>query len=266
MSTFTGRLNQLEAQLQNFIEGKLARLSPIHGNQDNLARRLVASMRAGTISTGDGVLLAPDQYTIFAHPSQADELWKGPALMDDLANFILEIGKEAGLHFGSPPKVTISPNEDVAIDRIDIISQISERALGNTADLSGKLTKDTNSFPTNAFLILNGTEIFALDQPVINIGRRNTNHLTIDDPRVSRQHAQIRAAFGRYEIFDLASTGGTFVNKERVTESLLRPGDVISLAGVALIYGQERTSSIGQTKKISPSDTADKIQNQEKTQ
>ena len=153
MSTFTGRLNQLEAQLQNFIEGKLARLSPIHGNQDNLARRLVASMRAGTISTGDGVLLAPDQYTIFAHPSQADELWKGPALMDDLANFILEIGKEAGLHFGSTPKVSISPNEDVAIDKIDIISQISERALGNTADLSRKLDKDTNSFPTNAFLI-----------------------------------------------------------------------------------------------------------------
>lgn len=266
MTTFTGRLNQLEAQLQIFIEGKLARLSPPHGNQANMARRLVASMRAGTMSTGDGVLLAPDQFTVFTHPSQADSLCDDPALLDDLATLLQEIGKEAGLHFGSRPEITISPNEDVAIDRIDIISRISERALGNTAELSDKAMGDTNSYPTNAFLIINGTEIFILDQPVINIGRRSTNHLTIDDPRVSRQHAQIRAAYGRYEIFDLASTGGTFVNKKQVNESLLRPGDVISLAGVALIYGQERSSSIGKTKKITTSDKADKTLNQDKIQ
>lgn len=264
MTTFTGRLNQLEAQLQNFIEGKLARLSPIHGNQDNMARRLVASMRAGTISTGDGVLLAPDQFTVFAHPSQADALYDDPALLSDLANLLQEIGKEAGLHFGNHPEITITPNEDVAIDRIDIISRLSEKALGNTADLSGKDLGDSNAYPTNAFLIINGTEIFTLDQPVVNIGRRNTNHLTIEDPRVSRQHAQIRAAYGRYEIFDLASTGGTFVNKKRITNSLLRPGDVISLAGISLIYGQERSSSIGNTKKITLSNNSGTPLNQDK--
>ena len=56
MNTFTGRLDQLEAQLQAFIEGKLARLSPLRGDQVNLARRLVSSMRAGAISSGDGIL------------------------------------------------------------------------------------------------------------------------------------------------------------------------------------------------------------------
>lgn len=266
MSTFTGRLNQLEAQLQIFIEGKLARLTPIHGNQNNMARRLVASMRAGTISTGDGVLLAPDQFTVFVNHSQTDAFDNDPALLNDLASLLQEIGKEAGLYFGSHPKIVISPNADVAIDRIDIISKISEKALGNTADLSGKDPEDTNSFPTNAFLIINGTEIFILDEPVINIGRRSTNHLTIEDPRVSREHAQIRAAYGRYEIFDLASTGGTFVNKKRITQSFLRPGDVISLAGVALIYGQERSISIGNTKKISHTDQADPLQETEKNQ
>ncbi len=265
MTTFTGRLNQLEAQLQNFIEGKLARLSPLGSSQTNMARRLVASMRAGTISTGDGVLLAPDRFTVFTHPSQTDSLCADPAILDDLANLLQEIGKEAGLHFGSHPEIIISPNEDVAIDRIDIISRISERALGNTADLSEKVFENTNSFPLNAFLIINGTKIFTLDQPVVNIGRRNTNHLTIEDPRVSRQHAQIRAAYGRYEIFDLASTGGTYVNKEKITQSLLRPGDVISLAGVSLIYGQERSSSIGKTKKISPVDETGKNPHQEKS-
>jgi pSer/pThr/pTyr-binding forkhead associated (FHA) protein len=40
-------------------------------------------------------------------------------------------------------------------------------------------------------------------------------------------------------IFDLDSTGGTFVNRVQVNQSTLFPGDVISLAGVELIYGQD---------------------------
>ena len=266
MNTFTGRLNQLEAQLQYFIESKLARLSPSHGNKNNVAHRLVAAMRAGTISTGDGTLVAPDRFTVFAHPSQADSLCDDPALLDDLANLIEDIGTEAGLHFGQHPVVNISPNEDVAVDRIDIIARLSEKALGKTTDLDGKADENTTSIPLNAFLIINGTEVFTLEEPVINIGRRSSNHLPIEDPRVSRQHAQIRSAHGRYEIFDLASTGGTFINNQRIIQSVLRPGDLISLAGVALIYGQERSSSLGNTKKMTSSDEAGTPKKQDKHQ
>ena len=253
MDTFTGRLDQLEAKLQNFIEGKLAGLSSLRGSQNHIARRLVTSMRAGTISTGDGVLLAPDQFTVFAHPPQAETLCDDPQLLIDLANLIEEIGIEAGLHFGQHPVVKIKPNEDVAENRVDIVARISDKVLGKTAELGSKPVKNLDAIPSNAFLIVNGTEVFILDQPVVNIGRRSSNQLVIEDPRVSREHAQIRAAHGRYEIFDLDSTGGTFVNKKRVTQSILRPGDVISLAGVPLIYGQER-SSMGNTKKFSPKD------------
>jgi pSer/pThr/pTyr-binding forkhead associated (FHA) protein len=74
---------------------------------------------------------------------------------------------------------------------------------------------------------------------VINIGRRLDNQLVIDDPRISRSHAQLRAIKGRFVIFDLNSTGGTFVNGERTSQSVMYPGDVISLAGVPLVYGQD---------------------------
>ena len=237
-----------------FIEVKLARLSSLRGNQNNIARRLIASMRAGTIATGDGTLLAPDQFTVLAHPSQATTLCDDPQLLNDLANLIEEIGIEAGFHFGQTPAITITANEDVTPNRVEIVARISERVLGNTAELGSKPVKNINSIPQNAFLIVNGTEVFSLDQPVINIGRRSNNQLAIEDPRVSREHAQIRAAHGRYEIFDLDSTGGTFVNQKRVTQSILRPGDVISLAGVSLIYGQDRTASAGNTKRFSTTD------------
>jgi hypothetical protein len=257
MNTFTGRLDQLEAKLQNFIEVKLARLSSLRGSQGHIARRLVTSMRAGTISSGDGILLAPDQFTVLAHPSQAETLCEEPDLLIGLANMIEEIGIEAGFNFGQHPEVKITANEDVAVNRVDIVARISDKALGNTTDLSSKPVKNLNSIPPNAFLIVNGREVFPLTQPVINIGRRSSNQLLIEDPRVSREHAQIRAAHGRYEIFDLDSTGGTFINKKRITHSVLRPGDVISLAGVSLIYGQERSRSVGNTKKFSPTNESD---------
>jgi pSer/pThr/pTyr-binding forkhead associated (FHA) protein len=65
------------------------------------------------------------------------------------------------------------------------------------------------------------------------------NQLVIDDPRISRNHAQLRAIKGRYVIFDLNSTGGTFVNGQRTSQSVMYPGDVISLAGVPLVFGQD---------------------------
>ena len=73
----------------------------------------------------------------------------------------------------------------------------------------------------------------------INLGRRLDNHIIIDDPRVSRNHAQLRLRFGHYVVYNLGSTGGTFVNGQRIEECVLRPGDVISLGGVPIIYGED---------------------------
>src|SRR5574339_383918 len=97
----------------------------------------------------------------------------------------------------------------------------------------------TDAIPENAFLIVEGVKVHPLKEAVVNIGRRLENHLVIDDPRISRNHAQLRAIKGRYVLFDLNSTGGTFVNGQRTSQTVLYPGDVISLAGVALIFGQD---------------------------
>jgi hypothetical protein len=257
MNGFSGKLDQIETRFQTFIERKLSRLSPIRGGSDEVSRQLVSAMQAGTISSDDGTLLAPDQFTLLAHPSQANILSDDPELLADLANLIREVGGAAGFHFGQHPVIHISPNEDVPTDRIDIIARISANAMGHTATLNGAALKNFNTIPPNAFLIVNGMDIFPLDKTVINIGRRSNNHLTIDDPRVSRQHAQIRVLNGRYEIFDLDSTGGTFINQKRIKQSLLHSGDVISLAGVNLIYGQETSSSsVVGTKKLNTSENS----------
>ncbi len=109
----------------------------------------------------------------------------------------------------------------------------------NTSAAPEENIVEDNTVPENAFLIIEGVKVFPLTISKISIGRRLDNTLVIDDPRVSRNHAQLRAIKGQYVIFDLNSTGGTFINGQRTSQSVLYPGDVVSLAGAVLIYGQD---------------------------
>ena len=111
---------------------------------------------------------------------------------------------------------------------------------------------DPVRIPEDAFVIVDGVKVIPLTQPLIRIGRRLENNLVLDDPRVSRTHAELRAINGRYVLFDLNSTGGTFVNGLKITQSVVYPGDVISLAGVNLVYGQKNPPPRLDLKDTSP--------------
>src|SRR5206468_12801287 len=71
--------------------------------------------------------------------------------------------------------------------------------------------------------------------PVL-IGRDPQNDLVLDDRRVSRKHAEIRLRLGRYTLYDLQSTNGTYVNGRRVAEVVLADGDRLSIGGVELQF------------------------------
>jgi pSer/pThr/pTyr-binding forkhead associated (FHA) protein len=96
------------------------------------------------------------------------------------------------------------------------------------------------SIPENVFLIFQGVKAIPLNQAVVSIGRSHDNTVVIDDPRISRHHVEVRVIQSRFVIFDLKSTGGTFINGQRVSQGLLYPGDLISLAGLKLVFIQDR--------------------------
>ena len=101
------------------------------------------------------------------------------------------------------------------------------------------MDEETDTIPPNAFFIADGVKFYPLVKAVINIGRRLENDLVIDDPRVSRNHAQLRAVEGHYVLLDRSSTGGTFVNGSRVRETIIYPNDTISLGGFKLTFHQD---------------------------
>jgi hypothetical protein len=156
-----------------------------------------------------------------------------------------ETGGEAGLTFAVGPKLSTAADPNMAPGELRILATYSEEGLVETRDMpaSSKPITEPDTIPSNAFLILHGTQIIPLTLAVINIGRRLENQVVVDDPRVSRNHAQMRVIKGRFVIFDLNSTGGLFVNGQRTSQSVLYPGDVISLAGVTLVFGQDIPAS-----------------------
>ena len=73
----------------------------------------------------------------------------------------------------------------------------------------------------------------------LSIGRSVDNGLVIEDPSVSRHHAEVVFNGEGHVLYDRNSKRGSFVNRERAVERLLRPGDVITLGrpdGLRLVY------------------------------
>ncbi|MGW6409863.1 FHA domain-containing protein [Streptomyces vinaceus] len=67
---------------------------------------------------------------------------------------------------------------------------------------------------------------------VMRIGRALENELVVSDLQVSRLHAEFRSTGGRFEIHDLGSHNGTYVNGQPLPKSgtaLLGPNDIVGV-------------------------------------
>ena len=251
MSILKDKLTKLESHLQTLIEGSAARLFPSDILQEDLAHRLIQAMQAEIKTQPDGQVIAPNVYTLVIHPLMGEDLRANIILYDDLARAIQDAGTESGFLFLQPPTVCIEEDPQVPPQEYLVLARIHQQDLAHTTDMEPHDFPDSIPVPINSFLIVNGTHVFPLTEPVINIGRRPDNQLVIKDSRVSRVHAQLRAIRGYYVIFDLDTTGGTLVNDQHIHQCTLYPGDVISLAGVPLIFGQDE-SELGETQQYSP--------------
>ena len=233
-------LDELESRLQSLLEVELLKTLPGYKAEDRVFQHLAAAMH-NSLKEQEGIIYAPNVYVIIAHPSTLIRWHSEPSLVRDLAEALHTAGEEAGYRFLMNPTVTTAADTDMADDETHIIASFSSESVAETQGMPAEAQADApaDAIPPNAFLILGGTKIIPLNRSVINIGRRLDNQVVIDDPRVSRAHAQLRVTKGRFALFDLNSTGGTFVNGQRTNKSVLYPGDVISLAGVTLIFGQD---------------------------
>lgn len=77
---------------------------------------------------------------------------------------------------------------------------------------------------------------FLLDQDVTTAGRHPDAEIFLDDVTVSRRHLNFHRVDGGFEIEDLGSLNGTYVNHDRVDRYQLKPGDEVQIGKFRLTY------------------------------
>jgi pSer/pThr/pTyr-binding forkhead associated (FHA) protein len=78
---------------------------------------------------------------------------------------------------------------------------------------------------------------FLLADTVVRAGRHPESDIFLDDITVSRRHVEISAGpDGKYVLRDVGSLNGTYVNRERIEDAVLRPGDEVQIGKFKLVY------------------------------
>ena len=85
---------------------------------------------------------------------------------------------------------------------------------------------------------------FQLDKDLVSAGRHPDSDIFLDDVSVSRRHAEFRRAADGFEVVDVGSLNGTYVNREPVESSPLTGGDEIQIGKFRLVFltGSRRDS------------------------
>ena len=252
MSSIKLALDRLESRLQSLVENSAARLFPGNHIPHELSSRLVEAVRSGVQTGMEEGLQLPNFFIILAHPQQAELLQADQVLIGGLRQSLRETAHDIGLDLPSPLVLSFEPDPGLAQGEVKVLARNSLEDLSQTNDVLVPLDEMSDGIPMGAYLIVDGVRIFPLELAVVNIGRRPDNHLVVDDPRVSRLHAQLRLVRGRYVVLDLDSNGGTWVNGQRVNQQTLFPGDVISLSGVPIVFGQDDLA-LSETQQYVPS-------------
>jgi ABC transport system ATP-binding/permease protein len=130
----------------------------------------------------------------------------------------LEINGSCVVHFGHP--------EDGPVLRFELAQPDPVQEWGRQPP-SAAGSSDTTFMPG---VLRDPTSRVRIQAQVMKIGRRPDNDIVVSDLGVSKQHAELRRSpTGTYQIIDLGSHNGTYVNGTRVNQAELKEEDIIAI-------------------------------------
>ncbi|MDY6049904.1 MAG: oxoglutarate dehydrogenase inhibitor Odhl [Corynebacterium sp.] len=126
--------------------------------------------------------------------------------------------------------------ETTSVFRADLLKEME----GAPSSSSGESAAD---LPAGSALLVvkrgpNAGARFLLDQPVTTAGRHPDSDIFLDDVTVSRHHAEFRENQGQFEVVDVGSLNGTYVNREPKNSQVLASGDEVQVGKFRLVFVQ----------------------------
>src|SRR5918992_1383263 len=202
-------LRNLESKLAGLVEGTFSRAFKSEVRPVEIARKLAREMDQHRVQSLSRTY-APNEYAVWLSPDDRAQ-FEGyeDELKRELAGYLLEHARRERVSLVTRPVIEF--RTDDRLRRGDARLVVAGR-----------------------------TELLGSGGAVL--GRSRDADIVVDDPNVSRKHAEVRPSGGSWIVRDLGSTNGVKVNGRRVDASRpqsLKPGDTIELGTARVTFELE---------------------------
>lgn len=246
----------IEQRLEGLVEGFFTRVFRSGLQPVEVGRRILREMGENkTVSVSR--VYAPNEFQVHMGPDDFSRFSQMEAgLQREFSELVIEAAKDNRWNLMGMPRISFSKDDamkkgeyrveaSLAADPDVGAPQMSTRQPSDDASATRAISVDEAS---RRGIASQGAELVLLDgrghekerihitRAPVTIGRLSTNDVVLSDSNVSRRHAEIRRAGGRWTVADLGSTNGTTVNGKLATEHELNDGDRIGIGGTELIF------------------------------
>jgi len=242
-----GLLQRFENRLEQVVSGAFAKAFRSAVQPVELAAALQREVDNSAQILSRERRLVPNSFHIELSPMDYERL--GPyedTLGRELTELLHEHAEEQHYVFTGPVSIAFLEADDLGTGRFRVRSQASAKVQAAATEEPGpglfsSLTRRRPS--VTAVLDVNGTRQ-PLQPPGLVIGRGAESDLRINDPGVSRRHAEIRVTAGKegpsVVVVDLGSTNGTQVDGHRVQHATLTDGAQVRIGNTTMTLHLER--------------------------
>lgn len=230
-----GILDKFERGIERTVNGAFAKAfrSEVQPVEIASALRREVDDRAAIVARGR--TLVPNAFTVALAPADHERIedWQD-ALADELVAMVGEHAESQRYAFVGPISVAFDLDESLDTGVFTVRS----------AKTKGRLSPaPTGASPTVGRPVLDvDGRTYALSGPVTVIGRGEDADIVLDDPGVSRRHAEVRLHGQDVRVADLGSTNGTFLDGERTQSGRLSDGSVITIGRSRLTFHSSSTA------------------------
>lgn len=244
-------LSRFEDFVENLLEGSFTRWLQSPLQPVELARRLEKAMEEQR-SIGVGKVYVPNEYRILLSPESYAQFEPFRASLErELVEYLVGLAREREYTLIRRPVVLVEPLAGLSRRQVQVLARLTDYpkppsepaeqalAIGQTSRLDSRRVRELlQARVPRATVVLRSQKgaRFDLDKTVVSLGRALDNDVVIEDPRVSRYHAEIRLVGSRYVLVDLKSTNGSRVNGQLITQCALAPEDIVSLGGYEIVF------------------------------
>jgi len=228
-----GIFQRFEKKVEGAVNGVFARAFKGDVQPVEIAARLQRELDAEAKLMSRDKRLVPNEFVVALSQHDHDKLAPySKTLTRELASSLRAHAESMGYVFSGPILIHLDLEAELPVGRFTVESKA-------VAEVQAEEPADTTAI-RRAQLVLevNGVR-HPLKPPGLVIGRGTEADLRINDPGVSRRHAEVRVsgsgAVWDVDIVDLGSTNGIIVNGQRVRHAALRAGSRIEIGSTRLL-------------------------------